>query len=70
MECSHDPKTFLGQPIGQYHCPECGVMVLAGVGHPEICECSGYADYKGLCPICSPEWDNDFEEEGIDDPIT
>ena len=32
--CKHDPTTMKGQPIGMYHCPECGDMVLAGCSHP------------------------------------
>lgn len=28
-----DPQQLGGQPIGQYHCPYCGAMVLAGVEH-------------------------------------
>lgn len=30
--CPHDPRKTRGA-IGMYHCPECGVMVLAGVQH-------------------------------------
>lgn len=33
--CPHDPCEFAGQPIGMYHCPECGEMVLAGMPHPD-----------------------------------
>ena len=36
-KCSHDPKTTIG-PIGMYHCPECGDMVIAGFDHPDIDE--------------------------------
>jgi len=28
-----DPQQLGGAPIGQYHCPYCGAMVLAGVPH-------------------------------------
>jgi hypothetical protein len=35
MTCDHDPKATFG-PVGMYHCPDCGLMVLAGLGHPEI----------------------------------
>ena len=31
--CSHDPTKTVG-PIGLYHCPECGDMVVTGVPHP------------------------------------
>lgn len=42
MQCKHDPKETIG-PIGMYHCPECGDMVLAGMDHPDYDEC--YARY-------------------------
>lgn len=32
--CPHDPRVLLGEPIGMYHCPECGEMVIAGLPHP------------------------------------
>jgi len=35
MTCTHDPRLLAGQPIGMYHCPECGDMVVAGLEHPE-----------------------------------
>lgn len=35
MKCPHDPMELAGQPIGMYHCPECGEMVLAGSPHPD-----------------------------------
>ena len=34
--CTHDPVKLSGQPIGMYHCPECGLMVVAGMPHPKI----------------------------------
>lgn len=33
--CQYDPRETAGLPIGMYHCPECGEMVLAGVEHPD-----------------------------------
>ncbi|HLF13223.1 MAG TPA: hypothetical protein VJA26_18640 [Gammaproteobacteria bacterium] len=33
-KCPHDPRALAGAPIGMYHCPECGEMVLAGLAHP------------------------------------
>ena len=32
-ECTFDPTVYAGQPIGMFHCPECGEMVLAGLPH-------------------------------------
>lgn len=34
-KCPYDPRELAGAPIGQYHCPECGEMVLAGMEHPD-----------------------------------
>lgn len=31
--CSYDPRPLLDAPIGMFHCPECGEMVLAGMAH-------------------------------------
>ena len=33
-----DPVQLCGMPIGMYHCPDCGAMVLACVPHPELCK--------------------------------
>jgi hypothetical protein len=33
LPCPEDPTKLLGAPIGQYHCPYCGMMVVAGVPH-------------------------------------
>ena len=35
--CNEDPEKFKGQPLGMYHCPDCGAMVMAGVKHPSLC---------------------------------
>lgn len=36
--CPEHPEKLAGAPLGQYHCPYCGAMVVAGVPHPEICK--------------------------------
>lgn len=33
--CKYDPMEMKDAPIGMYHCPECGEMVLAGAPHPD-----------------------------------
>ncbi|MCA9366907.1 hypothetical protein KC887_01415 [Candidatus Kaiserbacteria bacterium] len=33
MICTHDPRIYKDLPIGMYHCPECGEMVIAGLEH-------------------------------------
>lgn len=35
--CEEKPELQFG-PIGMYHCPDCGAMVLAGLPHPPLCE--------------------------------
>lgn len=33
-----DPQQLVGVPLGQYHCPYCGAMVIAGLPHPDYRE--------------------------------
>jgi len=28
-----EPQQLVGAPLGQYHCPYCGAMVIAGMEH-------------------------------------
>jgi hypothetical protein len=35
--CEEKPELLIGVPIGMYHCPNCGAMLLAGFPHPELC---------------------------------
>lgn len=37
-KCHEKPERFGNAPIGQYHCPDCGAMVLAGLPHPTVCK--------------------------------
>lgn len=36
-KCSFDPTAdiYKNAPIGMFHCPECGEMVVAGLPHPD-----------------------------------
>lgn len=36
--CCEKPEKLIGQPIGMYHCPCCGAMVIAGLEHPDMCK--------------------------------
>lgn len=36
--CGERPERLKGLPIGMYHCPECGAMLLAGLPHGDVCE--------------------------------
>ncbi len=33
--CPGKPENLKGLPIGMYHCEFCGVMVIAGLPHPD-----------------------------------
>lgn len=33
-KCTFDPEIYKDVPLGMFHCPECGEMVLAGLPHP------------------------------------
>lgn len=35
--CNEKPEALAGQHIGQYHCSDCGAMVVAGLPHPDVC---------------------------------
>lgn len=30
-----EPQQLISVPMGQYHCPYCGAMVIAGIPHPD-----------------------------------
>jgi hypothetical protein len=30
-----EPQLLVGAPMGQYHCPWCGAMCIAGIAHPD-----------------------------------
>ena len=34
MSCEFKPEELVNVPMGMFHCPECGEMVLAGYPHP------------------------------------
>jgi len=34
--CPYEPERLVGCPIGMFHCPLCGEMVLAGLPHPRV----------------------------------
>lgn len=33
-QCPYEPERLQGVPLGMFHCPLCGEMVLASVPHP------------------------------------
>lgn len=52
-----DPLILWGQPIGQYHCPHCGSMVLAGIPHLDYpaTEADWAAELAAI-PAAIPAW--------------
>lgn len=37
-KCGDKPEEKAGLPMGMYHCPDCGAMLLSGMKHPDLCE--------------------------------
>lgn len=37
-KCKEKPEKLKGMPIGQYHCPDCGAMLIAGLPHFKLCK--------------------------------
>lgn len=63
-QCLETPEQFLGQPLGQYHCPLCGCMVVAGVEHGPCFYGDCVAADEGWHP--GPEIEVDVTQEMID----
>lgn len=36
--CKERPELLVGQSLGQYHCPDCGAMLIVGYPHPLLCK--------------------------------
>lgn len=36
--CWDKPERLKGQAIGQYHCGDCGAMVMGGIPHFKLCK--------------------------------
>lgn len=36
--CNEKPEKLIDQPLGQYHCPNCGAMLMAGMPHFKLCQ--------------------------------
>ena len=36
--CKEGPEVLKDTPLGQYHCPDCGAMVMSGYKHPGLCK--------------------------------
>lgn len=34
-KCTFKPEMYKETPIGMFHCPECGEIVVAGFPHPD-----------------------------------
>lgn len=47
-----EPQQLVGVPMGQYHCPYCGAMVLAGVPHLDYRE-TPHAEHAEPDPGCA-----------------
>jgi predicted secreted protein len=48
-KCPFNPIIYLGSPMGQFHCPWCGEMVMGGMKHLDYGELDfDEEDYKEL----------------------
>jgi len=47
-KCTFDPKIYKDQPIGMFHCPECGEMVIAGMDHLDYSLLDEDLIYEGI----------------------
>lgn len=61
MKCQFNPESDAYKAVGQFHCPACGLMILGGIEHPEICYCKGDAEYQYICDTCNPGWQKTLE---------
>lgn len=56
--CSYNPELVTG-PIGMFHCPQCGEMVIAGYKHPNYDSIDeSYAEYCEEQAIINYRWGN------------
>lgn len=35
--CYENPEMWANSGLGQYHCPDCGTMIMAGIKHFKVC---------------------------------
>lgn len=65
-QCQEDPEKLAGQPIGMYHCPDCGCMVLAGMKHgpheEDVCQLRIVGTYDGVKKTLQDLWDDYLKE--------
>ena len=54
-KCEEKPELFKGYPIGMYHCPDCGIMLIAGFEHPPLCEKCNSSILMEKNPTCQCE---------------
>ena len=58
LMCPHDPRETTG-PIGMYHCPECGEMVVANMEHPDYSLLDDLDSNQQLIQLLNPGDNND-----------
>ncbi len=46
--CGEKPELLKGAPLGMYHCPGCGAMVMAGLKHPDVCNLCDARNHPGI----------------------
>lgn len=62
-QCDYDPLPLVGVPLGMFHCPSCGCMVIAALAHgpcfPSICPAAEAGRHAG------PEIEVEVSEEDL-----
>lgn len=52
--CPYDPREMAGLPIGMFHCPMCGEMVIAGMEHIAWWDLDEMIENDDLWPSADP----------------
>ena len=60
-ECTFNPRPMIGLPIGQFHCPKCGEMCIAGLEHPGELDDEDWAEYERLEELIQQEESEQLE---------
>jgi hypothetical protein len=61
--CPEQPMLLAGQPIGMYHCPDCGCMLIAGMPHIPPDGVDGNPETDKYELITGREWPAGYEKE-------
>lgn len=55
--CDEKPELLANAPLGQYHCPDCGAMVMAGLPHFKLCRRCVDKKHPGFFDYTPDPWE-------------